>query len=653
MLSPEEVDGYPRASRSPREARYAWGVCGFLLLAAGLIYAQTLGHGLLMYDDADFVYDNPHVAAGLTGDGLRWAFTSGPAGEWYPLAMLSHMLDCQLFGVQPWGHHLTSALLHAATSIALFLVWWRLTGELWPSAFVATVFAVHPQHVESVAWVAERKDVLSGFFFVLTLGAYGAYVRHGRTLGRYLLVVALFVLGLLSKPMLVTVPALLLLLDFWPLARWGAVADAPRSVGGVNRPGGAWLLLEKVPLCALAAADCLMTLRTHAGGAAPLRWPLRIGNAAVSCVIYVVQFFCPVDLAAFYPLPQGGQPAWKVVCAATALLLVSAAAIVWRRRYPYGFVGWFWYLGTLCPVLGVVSIGSLAMADRYMYLPSIGLSVALVWGAARFAGDLPVRRWILGGCAGFATVILMVLAARQTTFWRNDEIMWRHALECTTDNGKAEGGLAEALRRQEKFDEAIPHFQRAIKLTTDYVPFSNFGSLLLTQNKTREAMAMFRRAIEIKPDAVQPHVNLGLALGAQKRFSEAREQFDRALEIDAGRFDVHRGLAYVLTRQGKSAEAIAELERAIAIDPHHAQARYDLAILQVKQGQLEAATRQFEAALAIDPNYGAARLNLARTLAGRHEIGPAMKQYHQLLETEPQNAEARQEFDKLRRENAF
>ena len=266
---------------------------------------------------------NPHVTAGLTGEGIRWAFTEGPFGEWYPLATLSHMLDCQLFGLNAWGHHLTNVLLHAAASIALFLVLWRMTDELWPSAFVAAVFAVHPQHVESVAWVAERRDVLSGLFFMLTLGAYLGYVRHGRSLGRYLLVAALFALGLMAKPMLVTLPPLLLLLDFWPLARFGAAARHPRldPVGRAARLRR--LVLEKLPLFALAAGDCLMTLRTHCPRSTPLAWPERIGNAAVSCVTYVVQFFYPVDLAAFYPYPAGGPPAWKVA---------GAMAILVRRQ---------------------------------------------------------------------------------------------------------------------------------------------------------------------------------------------------------------------------------------------------------------------------------------------------------------------------------
>ena len=423
----------------------AWGVCGLLVVAIGLIYGQTLDHALLVFDDSLYVSQNPHVMAGLSGEGIRWAFTDGPAGEWYPLAMLSHMLDCQLFGLNAWGHHLTNLLLHAAASIALFLVLRRMTGELWPSAFVATIFAVHPQHVESVAWLAERRDVLSGLFFALTLGAWLGYVRHGRTLRRYLPVAALFALGLMAKPMAVTLPALLILLDFWPLARFGSVFDAPGWTRSVERPGWRRLVLEKLPLVALAAGACLMTWRTHADANAPVIWSARIAGAAVACATYVVQLLYPVNLVAFYPTPVGGPPAWKVAGAIAILAAASAAAVIWRRRWPYLFVGWFWYLGMLTPVLGLVRISDHTMADRYMYLPGIGLYIAIAWGAARIGAASTERRWALCACAGLATAVLVAVATQQASFWRDDETLWRHALAVTADNSKAEFGLGDAL----------------------------------------------------------------------------------------------------------------------------------------------------------------------------------------------------------------
>jgi tetratricopeptide (TPR) repeat protein len=643
----------PGKETQPRNGTYdAWGVCGFLLLVVGLVYGQTLGHTLLAYDDSSFVSGNPHVTAGLTGDGFRWAFTQGPFGEWYPLSMLSHMLDCQIFGLAAWGHHLTNVLLHAATAIALFLVVWRMTGELWPSAFVAAVFAVHPQHVESVAWVAERKDVLSGLFFALTLMAYLGYVRHGRSAGRYLLVVLLFSLGLLAKPMLVTLPALLLLLDFWPLARFGSATDIPRWTASVERPGAVRLVLEKLPLVALAAGDCLITLRTHASEGVLLPWSVRIGNAAVSCVNYIAGLFFPVDLAAYYPIPPGGPSAWKVAGAIAILSVVSAAAVLWRRRCPYCFVGWFWYLGMLAPVLGIVKIGWLAMADRYMYLPGIGLSIALAWAGARLAAGSLGRRWVIGTCAGLAVAVLAACAAWQTSLWRDDETLWRHALACTTDNGKAELGLADALARQGQIDQAIVHYRRAQQFATDYRPFSELGLVLVRQGKIDEATALFRRAVEIDPNAVDALCHLGLALTEQDQFSEAREYFGRALEIKPLDFKAHYGLAHTLRLEQKIDEAQAEFEQAVELDPRSTAARNELGVVLLQQTKIDQAIREFEATLSIDPKNLPAHVNLALALTALGRIDEATAHYCRALEIDPNNPVARKNLDRLLREDA-
>jgi Flp pilus assembly protein TadD len=594
------------------DSYYSWGVCAFLLVAIGLIYGQTLGHKLLDYDDNGFVYDSPQVRAGLTAEGIRWAFTEGPFGEWYPLAPLSHMLDCQLFGLEAWGHHLTNVLLHAAASIALFLVLRRMSGELWPSAFVAMLFAIHPQHVESVAWVSERRDVLSGLFFVLTLGAYLGYVRHGRSPARYALVAVLFALGLMSKPMLVTLPALLVLLDFWPLARFGSASDTPPWTRSAQRPSTLRLVLEKLPLVALAAGDCLMTLRTHNSGNVPLAWSVRIGNAAVSCVTYVVQFFYPVDLAAFYPTPPGGPPIWKVAGAIAILAGVSLATVIWRRRCPYFFVGWFWYLGMLSPVLGLVTVSHHAMADRYMYLPGIGLYIALAWGAARLAAGSAEGRWALGTCAGLVTAVLVICAAWQTSYWRNDETLWRHALACTTDNGEAELGLADALAHQGRIEQAVPHYRRAQQFAVDSSPFNNLGLVMIQQHKLGEAIAEFRRAVQFEPNSYRAHANLGLALTELKQFDEAEKQFRRALEINPLAASSHWGLAHLLRLEGKLDKASAEFAQAVQLDPRNALARQDFAQTLLQLGRIDEAKSEYLRLLEIDPQNSAARQNLDR-----------------------------------------
>ncbi len=387
------------ADRSPaRDQRHlCWAVAGLLLLAIALVYGQTLAFPFLNYDDNVFVYESAPVPTGLNAKSIAWAFTNGPMGEWYPLSVMSHMLDAQLFGPGIWGHHLSGVLLHAATSIGLFLVLRSMTGELWPSAFASAVFAVHPQHVESVAWIAERRDVLSGFFFVLTLAAYWGYIRRGRTLGRYLLVALLLSLGLMSKSMLVTVPPLLLLLDYWPLGRLGRAADLPEYVAALPRQSLVWLVVEKLPLLALSLADSVVTMATHLNDADSemLTWSTRLANAPVAVATYLLQFFYPIDLAAFYPFPSGGHPAWKVGGAVALLAGLSGAAIAWRRQAPYLMVGWFWFLGMLAPVLGVITVASHAMADRYMYLPGIGLAIALAWGAA--IGSTPGRGALVAG----------------------------------------------------------------------------------------------------------------------------------------------------------------------------------------------------------------------------------------------------------------
>ena len=394
-------------------------VCGLLVLAVAMVFGQTVRHPFVNYDDALYVSENPALAHGLTLKAVGWAFRTTYANFWHPLTWLSLLLDSQFYGFEPWGYHLTNVLLHAATTVLLFLILWRMTAHLWPSAFVAALFAIHPLHVESVAWVAQRKDVLSGLFFVLTIGAYLGYVRHPFSLVRYLIVVVVFAAGLMTKPVLVTLPLLLLLLDYWPLGRIVAgtlrVPSAVRSASDEQTAYGVcslrWLILEKVPLLLVAIAFCVATPVAEGEAVMPLHslsvLP-RIGNGLVSYVAYVGQFFWPTGLAVFYPHPGNNLPLGTVAGAALVLACVSLAALVWLRRFPYLFVGWFWYLGTLVPMIGLVQIGSHAKADRYTYVTQIGLGIALAWGAAGLCRFWPRFRWVcrvgsalvLGGFAG-------------------------------------------------------------------------------------------------------------------------------------------------------------------------------------------------------------------------------------------------------------
>jgi protein O-mannosyl-transferase len=634
-----------KSSRSDRY--YAWAVCGFLLLTVGLIYGQTLDHVLVDYDDSGFVYANPHVRAGLTLEGIKWAFTEGPYGEWYPLAPLSHMLDCQLFDLAVWGHHLTSVLLHAAGSILLFLVWWRMTDELWPSAFVAAVFAVHPQHVESVAWVAERRDVLCGLFFMLTLATYLGYVRHGRSLGRYVLVAAMLALGLMAKPMLVTVPPLLLLLDFWPLARIGAASDTPDWTHSIERPGLLRLVLEKIPLFALAVGDCLMTLRTHNAVVIVLPWSVRISNAATSCIAYIRQFFYPVDLAVFYPYPKDGFPIGSVVSCLVILVVVSGAAVIWRRRCPYLFVGWFWFLGMLSPVIGLISVSDHAMADRYMYLPSIGLSIALTWGAVRLCAGSPNWTRVLTGGSALAVGVLAVYSVWQTSYWHDDETLWRHALSCTAASSEAELALADALARQSQFDEAIDYYERAQKHPLDAMPFNNLGKTLAGLGDLNGAIAQYRLALLIDPKSALVHANLAAALGLKAQFEEAMKHALLAIELDPLATIPHVALAHLYAYQKKMAEARTELYRVIEMDPFYAGAENDLGSTFLDEGNLNEAMLHYRRALQLDPKMVLAHTNLAEVLVTLGKVDEAIPHYRRALELEPNNKVALSALEKL------
>jgi protein O-mannosyl-transferase len=629
--------------RSRAGAYVDCAICGLIILLIGLVYSQTLDFKLLYFDDASLVSNNFYVAQGFTFQGVWWAFSDGPFGDWYPLAMLSHMLDCQLFGMNAWGHHLTNLLLHTATSLALFFVCQRLLGQRWPSALVALLFAVHPQHVESVAWIAERRDVLSGLFFVLTLWAYLGYARHGQTLARYLLVMLMLACGLLSKQMLVTVPPLLLLLDYWPLGRFGTSADAGDE-RGATLPTSIRLLLEKLPLALMAAGVSLLALRKPTSPIPPFAWPARFENAAISTIAYIADLFYPAKLVAFYGYPEGGFSAWQVSGAVVLVAAVSLAAVVWLRRYPELFVGWFWYLGMLTPVLGFVTISNHIRADRYVYLPSIGLFLALAWAGTRLVTRWPQVRWPLAGGAVVAVAALTVCSVEQASFWRDDETLWRHVLACDPSSGKAEFCLADALARLGRADEAIDYFLRAEKHPIDPAPFINLGVIYAGQGKPAQAIWQYLQALAMEPDFVAAHVNLGVALVQTGQEAEAKEHFLYALKIEPRSMEAHCGLGHVLLGEGKPDEARAELERAIEINTRSAAVHNEFALILLQQGDTVEARRQCEAALALDPNFYPAQQNLAKVLVAERQSAEATTHYQQVMEVDPYNDMSRHDL---------
>ena len=410
------------------------GVCIFLVIIVWLVFGQTLRHEFLNYDDDAYVYQNPYVMAGLTRRGILWAFTFAEIGHWHPVTWFSHMLDCRLWGLRAGGHHLTNVLLHAATAILLFLAWKQMTGALWRSAFVAALFAIHPQRVESVAWIAERKDVLSGVFFMATILAYVRYVHKGPSIVRYALIVILFAVGLMSKGTLVTLPFVLLLLDYWPLQR--LKPEIFKSIWQrESRTAVLRFVAEKIPLFMLSAASCIATNLSpeKIPPAFQMSLPLRIENALVSYVIYVKQLFYPAGLAVPYFNPPGGFPLWQVVVALALLIGISLGALVFWKTHPYLFVGWFWYLGMMVPVIGLVQISYYARADRYTYLPHIGLYMVATWSAAELLRQWRHGREILTVAALVLITVLTLSARAQASYWHDSERLWRHVL--TTDTG--------------------------------------------------------------------------------------------------------------------------------------------------------------------------------------------------------------------------
>jgi len=641
------------------------GVCIFLAAVIWVVFGQTLGHEFVNYDDDFYVYENPEVARGLTLKGIVWAFTHVHSFNWHPLTWISHMLDCQFYGLSPGGHHLTNILLHTATVILLFLVLRRMTGFLWRSAFVAAVFAIHPLRVESVAWVAERKDVLSGLFFMLTIGAYVRYVqRRLKVEGResraqavpaldsrlwtldYYLVVLFFALGLMCKPMLVTLPFVLMLLDYWPLER--VTSDKWRvtrfripvpQLSSLNH-----LLLEKLPLLGLAVASGVVTIFAQTDAIQSfeqISLSLRVGNALISYVAYLGQMFWPLGLAVLYPFTAGGVGVSEVVLSLGLLAGISTGVFVLRRRRPYFLTGWLWYLIMLAPVIGIVQVGAQARADRYTYLPQIGLYLLLTWAAADLCAGWRHRRVVLGGLSTVILVALIFCARAQTSYWRNSESLWTHTLACTSDNFIGHNNLGNTLLQKGHVDEAIAHYQKALQINPDYAKaHNNLGIALLQKGSVDEAIAHYQKALQINPDYAEAHGNLGNALLQKERVDEAITHFQRALQINSDYAEAHGNLGNVLLQKGRVDEAITHFQRALQIKPGSAETCYNLGNALLQKGHVDEAITHFQRALQIKPNYADAHNNLGNALLQKNNVDEAITHFQRALQIKPDNTEA-------------
>lgn len=606
------------------------GVCVFLAAISWVVFGRTRHYGFVNFDDDDYVYGNPEVARGLTWRGIAWAFTHIHSNNWHPLTWISHMLDCQLYGLNPAGPHLTNVLLHTVSAILLYLVLRRMTGFQWRSAFVAAVFAVHPLRVESVAWVSERKDVLSGFFFMLTVAAYVRYARRPFSLVRYGLVWLLFALGLMCKPMLMSVPLVLLLLDYWPLNR-SAMATAGTQLDRhdqVRRQTAGWLVLEKLPLFGLAVASGLITLFAQSKAIDPfpnMSLPLCVENALIACVAYLGQMFWPAGLVVLYPFSAGNVGISGVVLSLTLLAAISVGAILLRHRHPYCLTGWFWYLVMLAPVIGILQVGSQARADRYTYLPQIGLYILLTWMAAELSASWRIRRWVRGGSALAILAALITCARVQTAYWHDSRTLWNRALACTSDNSIAHNNLGNMLFQERAVDEAIAEFRKALEINPDYVQaHNNLGTALFLTGNTDEAMVQLQKALQLKPDYAPARVNLANLLMKQGNLDGAITQYQRALQIEPEIPEACFNLGNALCLKGNLDGGIAQYRRALAINPDDADVQNNLAWVLVSFPQ--AAPRHGQEAVNLSERAnqltGNANPIMLRTLAAAYaEVG--------------------------------
>lgn len=606
------------------QAPKAFGRVDLLIaLALGLttfvVYGQVFTHQFINFDDDSYIWANPIVAAGLTSKGLAWAFTTFHCANWHPLTWLSHMVDSQLFGLHAGGHLIVNSLLHVANTLLLFLFLSRVTRARWQSAVIAALFALHPLHVESVAWASERKDTLSTAFGLLSLLAYGRYISKP-SWKRFGMVAVCLALGLMAKPMLVTLPFVLLLLDYWPFGRlaWPAAA-LPGEQLSRDAQSTFWrLICEKLPLLLLVAPSMFVTYLAQARGGAvsglaiePLSW--RLANAVLSYTKYLFLTFWPRDLAIYYPSIHETIPIWKWGLALALLGTISFFVFRNARKRPYLIVGWLWFGITLLPVIGLVRVGSQAMADRYSYIPSIGIFCAIVFGFADLATALRFRRVFIVAVSGMALLGLAWLSALQISRWRDSETLFRYVLSINSENEVAQNNLGSALGEKGKPAEALPHFAEAVRLAPRYFDaLGNMGQALWEQGEGAQAVSYFERALAVRPDSSKTHWQLGLALEGLGQNAEAMPQFRDAIKLAPHDSVLQTKLAMKLAEQGKPAEAVELYEQALRLDPRSAEAHNNFGLVLFALGREEEGIREFSTAVRLKPDLPAARENLRR-----------------------------------------
>jgi protein O-mannosyl-transferase len=622
-----------------------------LLILLGLaivtfgIYAQVIGHRFTTLDDPTYIQENPMVNRGVTLAGLAWAFTTFNAGNWHPLTWIAHMVDSQLFGTIAGRHLLVNALIHAANTLLVFWFLLRTTHARWPSALVAALFALHPLHVESVAWASERKDTLSTFFGLLSLIAYVRYAE-APSIRRYAWIAITLALGLLAKPMLVTWPFVMLLLDYWPLDRMrglrsGVGGQIPNVNGGpASRSlstrrsfmqrlvgGGGWsvvrsLVVEKMPLFPLVAASAVITFLAQSHGGAVITFTqapitLRLSNALVSYAKYLLLAFWPNDLAVYYPYTGTDIPAWQIIGAALLLIAITAFCLFQRKLRPYLLVGWLWFLGTLVPVIGLVQVGAQTMADRYFYIPSIGLFIAFVFGLADIAERRRVAPWLSAALANLVLLVLAALTNAQIHRWSDSFTLFKHALTVAPPSVVVEDSLGLAMHKNGQLDEAVPHFEKVLQMRPDdYTALLTMGVTRFYQGRVPEAIEYAQAAIRSHADAPKPHNLLGMALAKQNRNEAALDEVRRASELDPKDAEIRNNFGLALARLGRIPEAIDQFHKAVRLDPNNAAAAHaNLGVALLQSGKPWESIPEFEAALHLNPEFQAAADGLRQAQA--------------------------------------
>lgn len=609
-------------------------ICLLLPLLVFFTFLPVLDNDFINYDDDIYVTTNPHVQNGLTWDSVKWAFQSSEASNWHPLTWLSHMLDCQLYGLKPWGHHLTSLLLHTANTLLLFLVLRRMTGATWRSFLVAALFGLHPLRVESVAWVAERKDVLSTAFWLLTLWTYSGFVTSARSGNprskfSYGLALLFFALGLMSKPMLVTLPFALLLLDYWPVQRFQPGRVVP-------------LLLEKIPFFALAAIASVITFMVQRSGGAVAQLPLlvRVENALVSYIRYLAGLFYPVDLSVFYPYPLH----WRttiVLISASLITGISLIVLAQFRRRPFLPVGWFWYLGTLVPVIGLIQVGTQSMADRYTYVPMVGILVLLTWSAHDLTKNWRPQALALSTIGAVLIIVCIPLTRRQIGFWKNSYTLFQHALTVTAHNHVAYVHLGDYFFQQKSVDQAIEMYRRSLQIAPDFIDaHDDLGNALLSKGLLDEGIAEFEKVLSINPAHPRAHSNLGVALFRKGRLDDAIAHLEQAVKSKPDFADAHANLGDLLLRKGRLDDGILELQSAVQLNPSDADAHYNLGVALESKNRLDEAINEFTAVTRLRPQDSGSYNALGIALGKTGRLDESLAAFQQAVRLTPDSAEA-------------